>query len=293
MNSFYQPAPTLAFLDSLLTHAPIGCGFVSDQLCFIAVNARLAEINDRSVPDHLGRTIAEALSPALCETYLPLIERAMDGEESVDIPLPGHGAFLLSCYPVRLEGQIIGVTVIVRNHAEQEAGRREHAFVRDVLASVTEGKLWLCASAAELPAQGHQVGETVALTPKTGLYALRRLAESVAIAAGHSAARQNDLMIAASEAGMNAIVHAGGGTGQVAVNAHGTVQVQIVDYGAGITLENLPRAALERGFSTKATLGHGLKMLLETIDRLFLLTGPTGTTLVMEQDRVVYFPALL
>ena len=100
-------------------------------------------------------------------------------------------------------------------------------------------------------------------------------------------------MIAASEAGMNAIVHAGGGTGQVAVNTHGTVQVRIVDYGAGITLENLPRAAMERGFSTKATLGYGLKMLLETIDRLFLLTGPTGTTLVMEQDRVVYLPVLL
>lgn len=71
MNSFYQPAPTLAFLDSLLTHAPIGCGFVSDQLCFITLNARLAEINDRSVPDHLGRTIAEALSPRSARRISP------------------------------------------------------------------------------------------------------------------------------------------------------------------------------------------------------------------------------
>lgn len=293
MNSFIQSAPTLAFLDSLLSHTPVGCGFVSDQLCFVAVNARLAEIHGRSVPDHLGQTLTDALGPTLCETYQPLIERALAGEESVDRPLPGHKTFLLSCYPVRLAGQTIGVTVIVQDHAEQEAGRREHLFVRDVLASVTEGKLRLCASAEDLPAAAHQVGETIALTPETGLYALRRLAESVAVAAGHSTARQNDLMIAASEAGMNAIVHAGGGTGRVAVNAHGTVQVQISDCGGGIPLENLPRATLERGFSTKATLGYGLKMLLETVDRLFLLTGPAGTTLVMEQDRAMYLPVLL
>ena len=289
MNSLYQPSSSLAFLDSLLDHTPVGCGFVSDQLCFVAVNARLAEVNGLPVPDHLGRTLTEALSPALCEAYQPRVERALAGEESRDVLLPGREAFLLSCYPVRLGEQVIGVTIIVREGTEQ----REHLFVRDVLASVTEGKLWLCALSADLPAPGHQVGETIALTPETGLYALRRLAESVAASAGHSAARQNDLMIAASEAGMNAIVHAGGGTGRVAVNAQGTVQVEIVDYGAGITLGNLPRAALERGFSTKATLGHGLKMLLETVDRLFLLTGPTGTTLVLEQDRTVYLPVLL
>ena len=289
MNSFTQSVHAKAFLDSLLAHTPVGGGFVSGGLCFVAVNARLAEIHGRPVADHLDRTIAEAVSPALWETYKPLVERALAGEETRDFPLPERETFLLSCYPVRLGAQIIGVTVIVREAAE----RREHAFVRDVLASVTEGKLWLCASAAELPPPGHQVGETIALTPETGLYALRRLAESVATAAGHSAARQNDLMIAASEAGMNAIVHAGGGAGQVSVNAHGTVQVRIVDSGSGITLENLPRAALERGFSTKATLGHGLKMLLETVDRLFLLTGPSGTTVVMEQDRVVYLPVVL
>ena len=92
---------------------------------------------------------------------------------------------------------------------------------------------------------------------------------------------------------MNAIVHGGGGTGRVSVGADGTVQVRVEDQGGGISVENLPRATLSRGFSTQATLGHGLKMMLETADRLYLLTGPTGTTVVLEQERDKPPPAWL
>ncbi len=175
----------------------------------------------------------------------------------------------------------------------QETAWREQQFLRDVLASVTEGKLWLCTAERDLPLPGDIQTEPVDLTPDAGLFALRRLAEGAAGTAGHSALRQHDLMTAASEAGMNAIIHAGGGTGRVSVDDRGTVQVQVVDHGTGITMETLPRAALARGFSTKATFGHGLKMILETVDRLFLLTGPTGTTLVLEQDLVAPAPAWL
>ena len=61
--------------------------------------------------------------------------------------------------------------------------------------------------------------------------------------------------------------------------------MRVEDQGGGIAVENLPRATLSRGFSTKATLGHGLKMMIETADRLYLLTGPSGTTVVLEQER--------
>ena len=64
----------------------------------------------------------------------------------------------------------------------------------------------------------------------------------------------------------------------------GVVQVRISDQGEGIAVENLPRATLERGYSTKATLGHGMKMMLQTTDALWLLTGPTGTTVVLVQQ---------
>ena len=431
MNSFRNFASlgtpqALAFLDSLLAYGPVGYGFVNTQLCFEAVNDRLAEINGCSAAAHLGRTVRDILGPELWEGRRGYFEQALAGQESTDLTLPGREqALLVSYYPVRLEGSVIGAAVIVRDvtartraeaaltvreqeyrlvfdanpqpmwvydletlrflavndaavavygytreefqaktiadirppedvalmtdsvqkprsgvrsdgpwrhlrrggaalwveitandfdfrgrparlvlardvterlaleRERQETLRREQKFLRDVLVSVTEGKLCLCIDECELPVPGGTQSEAVELTPDAGLFALRRLAEGFAGKAGHSALRQHDLMTAASEAGMNAIVHASGGSGQVSVNAEGTVQVRVVDHGTGITMEDLPRAALERGFSTKATFGHGLKMILETVDRLFLLTGPTGTTLVLEQDKVAPAPAWL
>ena len=191
---------------------------------------------------------------------------------------------------------ILAVDVTERHTIEQErleTARRQRTFLHDVLASVTEGKLQLCSAPEELPAPFGTALPLLPLTPDAGLYDLRHQAQDLAAAAGHDGLRQYDLITAASEAGMNAIVHAGGGTATVSVSDDGTVQVRVEDHGTGITMENLPRAALARGFSTKATLGHGLKMMLETADRLFLLTGPTGTTLVLEQSRMPPAPAWL
>lgn len=195
--------------------------------------------------------------------------------------------------PARL---ILAIDVTERQAAEQEkqeTARREQAFLRDVLASVTEGKLRLCSASGQLPPLLDTVSEALPLTADAGLFALRRQVEDFGASAGLDGLRQYDLMTAASEAGMNAIVHAGSGTALVSASPVGTVQVRVEDHGTGITMENLPRATLARGFSTKATFGHGLKMMLETADRLFLLTGPTGTTLVLEQDRIPPAPAWL
>ncbi|MEO7719063.1 MAG: hypothetical protein ABIY70_22935 [Capsulimonas sp.] len=64
------------------------------------------------------------------------------------------------------------------------------------------------------------------------------------------------------------------------------MQVWVVDQGGGIAVEHLPRATLEKGYTTAGTLGQGFKLILACVDRLWLLTGSTGTTIVMEQDRV-------
>ena len=84
---------------------------------------------------------------------------------------------------------------------------------------------------------------------------------------------------------MNAIVHAGAGTGEVRTGDDGTVQVWVVDHGTGITLENLPKATLKKGFTTAGTMGQGMKMMLQTVDRIYLMTGAAGTTVVLEQGR--------
>jgi len=431
---------SLALLDTLLAHGPLGFGFVDCDLRFTRVNARLAAINGLPAEAHLGRTVAEVLGAALWESRLPLLARALAGEEVVDVSLAGRtpdaarGArrVLSSYYPVFHGAEVVGVAVMVRDVTEQHAaeqallssreeyrllfeanpqpmwvygletlaflavnaaavavygysaaefltmtikdirpaedssalaasvamprvgtrtdgpwrhrrrdgsglwvevsagaldfhGRaarlitvrdvtervvmdgeraqmegerqaasaRQQTFMREVLASVTEGKLLLSGPATPLPAPLAPVGDLIPLTRTAGLWELRRRAQHAAREAGHSDVRQFDLITAASEAGMNAIVHAGGGTACVFADESGTIQVRVEDTGTGITMENLPRAALARGFTTAGSLGHGLKMMLETADRLYLRTGPEGTTALIEQEREPPPPAWL
>lgn len=167
----------------------------------------------------------------------------------------------------------------------QENAIRQRTFLRDVLASVTEGHLRLCDQAADLPPPLTPYAESVALTLTSGLRELRHQATAAARAAGLPDERCFDLELAVGEAGMNAVVHAGEGIGQVFWDQGASlIQVRVTDHGEGIAVENLPRATLERGYSTKATLGHGMKMILQTTDRLWLLTGATGTVVVLEQS---------
>jgi len=161
---------------------------------------------------------------------------------------------------------------------------RQRAFLRDVLASVTDGRLHLCDAPGDLPPVLTPFAAPLPLSMSGGLRELRRQTAEAAQAAGLSEMRRYDLTLAVGEAAMNAVVHAGAGIGQVSWDpALGVVQVRISDHGEGIAVENLPRATLERGYSTKATLGHGMKMMLQTTDALWLLTGTTGTTVVLVQ----------
>lgn len=172
----------------------------------------------------------------------------------------------------------------------QASAARQRAFLRDVLASVTDGKLRLCDTASDLPPWRPALGEAVPLSLHSGLRPLRVQAQQAAIAQGFAEERGFDLATAVSEAAMNAVVHAGGGTGRVCADRD-TIQVWIEDHGGGIAVEHLPRATLEKGFTTAGTLGHGLKLTLQTINRLWLLTGPTGTTVALELDRLATPPS--
>jgi anti-sigma regulatory factor (Ser/Thr protein kinase) len=194
----------------------------------------------------------------------------------------------------RLYGEAVRASEQARREVEErtraeerlaEAEAHQRAFLRDVLASVTDGRLCLCDGPADLPRGLPPVADPVPLNRET-LRVLRRLTTEAAQAAGLGKGRCQDLLTAVNEAAMNAVVHAGGGEGRVCADADaGVVQVWIEDKGAGIEVRHLPQATLHRGYTTAGTLGHGFKLLLNTADRVWLLTGPTGTTVVLEQGR--------
>ncbi|BDI31545.1 hypothetical protein CCAX7_35960 [Capsulimonas corticalis] len=139
------------------------------------------------------------------------------------------------------------------------AAMRERAILRDVLASVTGSKLNLAFDEASLPVSTGRVVGSLLLTLTEGLRELRHLVRQATHHAGYIQQRQDDLVTAVSEAGMNAIVHAGGGQASVRLNENGVVQVRVEDRGSGIAAMSLPKATLARGYSTQGTLGHGIK----------------------------------
>ncbi len=283
-----------------------------ETLAFLAVNPAAVRVYGYSVQEFLAMTLADIRpaedAPALAASVgAPRVGTRTDGPwrhvrrdgtglwveiAAGALDFGGRPARLITALDVTERVQMEGERAQMEGE-RRAAGARQQAFLRDILASVTEGKLLLSNSSAQLPAPLTPVGGPVPLTPEAGLWELRRRAQGAAQGAGHSDVRQFDLITAASEAGMNAIVHAGGGTARVSVGGAGTVQVRVEDRGTGIAVENLPRAALARGFTTAGSLGHGLKMMLETADHLYLLTGPEGTTAVIEQEREPPPPAWL
>jgi anti-sigma regulatory factor (Ser/Thr protein kinase) len=162
-----------------------------------------------------------------------------------------------------------------------EAVLQQRAFLKDVLLSVTEGKLHLCDGPDELPTPLADAREPISLSAPA-LCAVRRATEAAAHSLGFPEERVMDFITAVGEASMNAVVHAGGGEARFYDGAD-TVQVWITDRGLGIDIKQLPRATLERGYTTASSLGHGFFMMLACADSVYLLTGPEGTTIVLEQ----------
>ncbi|MBC8143903.1 MAG: PAS domain S-box protein [Armatimonadetes bacterium] len=205
-------------------------------------------------------------------------------------------------------GNVTLVTLILRDITERrtmetqrdalmrrvaEAADKQRRFLREILSSMSEGRLRLCENASELPEPiaSLPAHESVTLDKMTIRTLRRQLAEACG-QAGLPSDRESDLITAVGEAAMNAVVHAGTGIGTVYVAPErGIVQVFVQDSGTGINEESLHRATLEKGFTTAGTLGHGFWMMLKTADRVYLLTGVKGTTVVMEQERTPPVPA--
>ena len=182
-----------------------------------------------------------------------------------------------------------------QEHAAKEmekARANQWLLLSDVLRNVTEGKLRLCRAFDELPPQQPNCGGDQTLTRSAGISGLRHEAQNAAAERGFNTARCQDLITAVGEAAMNAIVHGGGGKAVVCGNDH-RLQVWIEDKGEGITVDVLPNATLGKGYTTAGTLGQGMKLMLQTIDRLYLMTGASGTTVVLEQDKTPEPPAWL
>lgn len=192
---------------------------------------------------------------------------------------------LLEAYPVgRDRWALSALDITGVRHAERALRRQEESIRRayvDVLDAVTGGKLILLTD-EELAGQ---LG--VPLTEAERIDAPRDLSQARAVIAATAADRfpewapATDVRTPTGEALVNALRHAGGGSYQLFARGE-TLQVLVRDDGPGIDFRMLPRATLQRGFSTAASLGMGFTIMLQVCERVLLSTRPGRTSVLLE-----------
>jgi len=142
-------AETLTLLETLISSAPVGIGFVDRECRLVRLNAMLALVGGSSLDEQLGRTVADVVPeiwPQIEPSFLSALhtgESVLNVDVSADVPAdPGRVHHMLgNYYPVRLDDEIIGVGIIVvdvTEHYEAEAARNElmHAAVGAIAATI-------------------------------------------------------------------------------------------------------------------------------------------------------------
>ncbi len=248
------------------------------------------------MPDDAARAVL-ANDLAVMEAGQPLVT-----EETVPDAdgMPHYFMAAKSPYRDAISGAIIGIIATSQDITDRKLGEtdraaalsRQRRFMREVVFSLTEGKFRLCLSEADLPAPLAPASDPAELTVPA-LRPFRKQLNAITALMGFAVQRAQDIETAVGEATMNAATHGGGGAGTIRADTErGVIQIWIRDGGGGISEEALPRV-LEKGVSSAGTLGHGFSLMLQTCDRIYLLTGPGGTTVVLEMDCAAPEPAWL
>jgi len=168
----------------------------------------------------------------------------------------------------------------VAEERRQELEEHKRDFYRRTILAATEGKLTICEPeeierVAGLPITSWDIvrGEDVG--------AIRNAVGEIARSRGMDKSRIYDLALSVGETATNAFKHAGGGTASLHEVPDGLLFV-VSDHGPGIEALTLPEVALVRGYSTAGSLGMGYKAIISFADKVYLATGPSGTTVAIE-----------
>lgn len=169
-------------------------------------------------------------------------------------------------------------------HGLEEAEEQKRAFFKGTIAAITEGKLHIL-DPGEIERLLPPASREIRFVDASQISAIRQETSEAAARLGVSEERVSDFVVAVGEALTNAVKHASGGVVSLHPNAE-HLWVRVADCGTGIADLMLPRVVLERGYSTKPSLGMGYTLMLALANRVYLSTGPTGTTVVLELCRM-------
>ena len=134
-------AESLALLDTLIAKAPIGLAFIDRELRFVRTNDAIAAMYGLTSGEELGRAVAEVVAgvPDFADNLRKVLatdEPVIDVETSGEIPgSPGRERhWLSSYYPVRGDGETLGVGVVVAEITDRKLAERRAAFLAEATA---------------------------------------------------------------------------------------------------------------------------------------------------------------
>ncbi|WP_225206469.1 HWE histidine kinase domain-containing protein [Novosphingobium huizhouense] len=133
-----ETAERLGELEAIYEQAPIGLGFLDDELRFVRINRALAEMNGHSVEDHIGKS-AWDLVPDLRASAEPLLRSVLDcGVVINEVELSGETAaapgnkryWKEMFYPVRSGGaRAGGVGILCEDITEAKLAEEREALL--------------------------------------------------------------------------------------------------------------------------------------------------------------------
>ena len=136
-----EATEAVTLLQSIEAATPVGFKLVDRDLRVVRINQTLADIDGRSVEECIGLTVAE-LVPDLWPQLENVYRRVLAGEtvSNVDVSRPSAADphrmrhWLASYYPVRIDGEIIGVGNVVVDITERKEAEEFRAVVMDNMA---------------------------------------------------------------------------------------------------------------------------------------------------------------
>jgi len=165
-----------------------------------------------------------------------------------------------------------------QRYRDLEAHKRE--FYQQTILAATDGRLVIEERDAIRAMAGSSLADWTVDTA-VGLARIREEAVALADSLGMDQLGILRLATCIGEATSNALKHAGGGKASL-YKLPDSVLFEVEDHGPGIGALSIPHLALSAGYSTAGTLGMGYKLMILSASKVYLATGPDGTTVACE-----------
>lgn len=281
---------------TMIEYAPVPVVTYNRDAVILQVNPAVEQLFGFSSEEVVGRPIWESFGlPKNAQRTRNIVERVFSGEivknlDYEDVRKDGTPVYVLvNITPISNElGEVTMALAMITDiterklaeERERERDAHKQEFYRRTILAATDGKLLISEKEEIESIGGLQLG-CWTISNRQELSAMRDDISRISREEGMAEHRLPYLLSCVVEASANALKHAGSGHASLFRKGDSLV-FMISDSGPGIGALALPDVALIKGYSTAGTLGMGYKLMIQSADRIYLATGPGGTTVAAE-----------